>query len=98
MNVDVEKPTRLTTADLNSSSSSDLSVEDEPGDVSLDDKAGGRNGSSSHIRELEPLVHQGTEGANIDMDEKNQISSCWKCKYNWRFFLPVTCCCRGFVI
>ena len=98
MNVNVKRPTPVTTTDLSSSNFVNSSVNNGQGDVSLDVKPGDRGRSSPHERELEPLVHQETEGAYIDMDKRNQSSSCWKCKYNWRFFLPVTCCCRGFVI
>ena len=92
--MDVQELTPMTLSDIDNASSKNPSTRDDLGDVSLDYDANKDGTSSSLTKELQPLVKLETEGITED---RNQTFSCWKCKYNWRFLLPIACCCRGSV-
>jgi len=90
--MEVKRCTPMTLSDIDNASSKNQSAGDDLGDVSLDYEANKDITSSSVTKELEPLVGLEAEGVT---EGRSQIFSCWKCKYNWRFFLPIACCCRG---
>ena len=92
--MEVKRCTPMTLSDIDNASSKNQSAGDDLGDVSLDYEANKDITSSSVTKELEPLVGLEAEGVT---EGRSQIFSCWKCKYNWRFFLPIACCCRGSV-
>ena len=51
--------------------------------------------------EIEPLMTEGpAKMANVNEgdreDDTKAQEACWKCKYNWRAFLPVNCCCKRY--
>lgn len=58
------------------------------------DKSSELEESSPYVREVRPLVSRENMEGGTDHEEKDENLSCWKCKYNWRYFLPVACCCR----
>ena len=46
--------------------------------------------------EIEPLMVEEPKkmDGNKEEDDKETKRTCWSCKYNWRTFLPVACCCK----
>lgn len=46
-------------------------------------------------KEHDPLVHNQDMAEKMDdEDTEKKTASCWRCKYNWRYLMPVACCCR----
>ena len=100
MDGELGSSTSVTSIELQRLSRSSHTDQADLEDVSRNCESGDYKGSPSRARELEPLVRMDGEECSSAMskEEKNQSTmSCWKCKYNWRVFLPVACCCRGFV-
>eukprot|EP00112_Aurelia_sp_Birch-Aquarium-sp1_P025655 Seg8654.1 transcript_id=Seg8654.1/GoldUCD/mRNA.D3Y31 product="Multidrug resistance-associated protein 9" protein_id=Seg8654.1/GoldUCD/D3Y31 len=45
--------------------------------------------------EIEPLMAERPTKINEVEDGTKAQGKCWNCKYNWRTFLPVNCCCKS---
>ena len=48
--------------------------------------------------EIEPLMVEEARkmDGNKEEDDMKRKRTCWSCKYNWRTFLPVACCCKRY--
>ena len=61
------------------------------------ESAGGCLGPDGDI--AEPLMPEGAAKINEDEREHDGTKAqetCWNCKYNWRAFLPLNCCCKRY--
>lgn len=46
--------------------------------------------------EIEPLMAERPTKINEVEGGTKAQETCWNCKYNWRTFLPVNCCCKRY--
>ena len=99
MSEDSVNSARLTTSiESNKVVGNNPIIQDDLGDISTEHESRENEESSSIPKELEPLVGENMEGGAEKEDSLSKSTSCWNCKYNWRYFLPVTCCCKRYII